>query len=164
MLDAIVRIALARRWLVIGVTLVAAAVGAFSFGRLTIDAVPDITNVQVQINTEAPGYTPLESEQRITFPIETALGGLPRLDYTRSLSRYGLSQVTVVFEDGTDIYLARQLVDQRLQEAKQRLPIDVETTMGPISTGFVEIFMWSINAKEGVRKPDGSAYSITDLR
>ena len=88
MLEAIVRMALARRWLVLGATAVAAGVGAWSFVQLPIDAVPDITNVQVQINTEAPGYSPLESEQRITFPIETALGGLPRLQYTRSLSRY----------------------------------------------------------------------------
>ena len=84
------------------------------FKTLSIDAVPDITNVQVQINTEAPGYSPLESEQRVTFPIETALAGLPQLSHTRSLSAYGLSQVTVVFEEGTDIYFARNLVNSRI--------------------------------------------------
>ena len=103
---------------------------------------PDITNVQVQINTSAPGYSPLEVEQRITFPIETAMGGLPRLDYTRSLSRYGLTQVTVVFEDGTDIYFARQLVNERIQQVKDQLPTGIETAMGPISTGLGEIYMF----------------------
>ena len=98
-----------------------AAFGVYNYQRLPIDAVPDITNVQVQINTEAPGFSPLEAEQRITFPIETAMAGLPRLDYTRSMSRYGLSQVTVVFEDGTDIYFARQRVAERLQEARTAL-------------------------------------------
>ena len=112
-----------------------AALGVYNFQRLPIDAVPDITNVQVQINTEAPGYSPLEAEQRITFPIETAIAGLPKLSYTRSLSRYGLSQVTVVFEDGTDIYFARQLVNERLQQAKSQLPEGLEPIMGPIATG-----------------------------
>ena len=164
MIERILEISIQRRVLVLMAVLAMAAVGIHSYQKLPIDAVPDITNVQVQINTRATGYTPIEVEQRVTFPIEMIMAGLPNLAYTRSLSRYGLSQVTVIFEDGTDIYLARQLVDQRLQEAKERLPIDVETTMGPISTGLGEIFMWSVNAKEGVRKPDGSAYSITDLR
>ena len=96
--------------------------GAWSFSRLPIDATPDITNVQVQVNTEAPGYSPLEAEQRVTFAIETALAGLPNLDYTRSLSRYGLSQVTVVFEDGTDIFFARQQVAERIAQVKSQLP------------------------------------------
>src|SRR5260363_306616 len=112
MIDAILAFAVRQRWLVLLVSLAAAAFGAWNFTRLPIDAVPDITNVQVQINTKAPGYSPLETEQRITFPVETAMGGLPRLDYTRSLSRYGLSQVTVVFQDGTDIYFARQQVNR----------------------------------------------------
>ncbi len=110
---------------------------------------PDITNVQVQINTEAPGYSPLEAEQRITFPIETALAGLPRLEYTRSLSRYGLSQVTVVFEDGTDIYFARQLVNERVREAMSRLPEGLEPELGPIATGLGEIFMFTVEAAAG---------------
>ena len=121
--------------------------GVYNFNRLPIDAVPDITNVQVQINTEAPGYSPLESEQRITFPVETAMAGLPQLDYTRSVSRYGLSQVTVVFKDGTDIYLARQLVNERLGEAKERLPDGIEPAMGPIATGLGEIFMYTVSNK-----------------
>jgi cobalt-zinc-cadmium resistance protein CzcA len=164
MLDAIVGFSLARRWLVLGATLLAAAVGAWSFAALPIDAVPDITNVQVQINTEAPGYTPLEVEQRITFPIETALGGLPRLDHTRSLSRYGLSQVTVVFEDGTDIYFARQLVNERLREAASRLPHGLEPELGPIATGLGEIFMFTVEAQPGATDAAGQPWDPTGLR
>ena len=164
MLEAIVRTALARRWLVLGVTLVAAGFGAYSFVQLPIDAVPDITNVQVQINTQAPGYSPLESEQRITFPIETTLAGLPRLAYTRSLSRYGLSQVTVVFEDGTDIYFARQLVNERLREAMSRLPDGVEPELGPIATGLGEIFMFTVESRPGATDEHGRAWDSTALR
>ncbi len=164
MLEAIVRVALARRFLVIGLTLVAAAYGAFEFSRLPIDAVPDITNVQVQINTEAPGYTPLEAEQRITFPIETALAGLPRLEYTRSLSRYGLSQVTVVFADGTDIYFARQLVSERVREASSRLPEGLEPELGPIATGLGEIFMFGVEATPGATDEHGEPWTPTALR
>src|SRR6188768_1849964 len=116
MLERILKFSVQQRWLVLVVTLGIAGFGIFNFSRLPIDAVPDITNVQVQINTEAPGYSPLESEQRVTFPIETAMAGLPHLEQTRSLSRYGLSQVTVVFKDGTNIYFARQLVNERIQE------------------------------------------------
>lgn len=141
-----------------------AAVGVYSFQKLAIDAVPDITNVQVQINTPAIGYSPVEAEQRVTFPIETVMAGLPHLHHTRSLSRYGLSQVTVIFEDGTDIYFARQLVNQRIQEAKAKLPVGIVPTMGPISTGLGEIFMWTVDAGKDAQKPDGTAYSTIDLR
>ncbi|MTW18522.1 CusA/CzcA family heavy metal efflux RND transporter [Rhodoplanes serenus] len=164
MIDAILAFSIRQRWMVIIAVLGIAAFGAWNFTRLPIDAVPDITNVQVQINTQAPGYSPLEVEQRITFPIETAMGGLPRLQYTRSLSRYGLSQVTVVFHDGTDIYFARQLVNERIQQVKDQLPPGVETAMGPISTGLGEIYMFTVEAKDGARRPDGSAYTPTDLR
>ena len=129
-LGTIVRFSIRHRWLMLVLTLAMAGVGAWSFTHLPIDATPDITNVQVQINTQAPGYSPLESEQRITYPIETALAGLPRLDYTRSLSRYGLSQVTVVFEDGTDLYFARQQVAERLQQIRSRLPAGLESRPG----------------------------------
>jgi len=126
--------------------------------------VPDITNVQVQINSAAAGFSPLETEQRITFPIETAMAGLPGLQQTRSLSRSGLSQVTVIFKDGTDLFFARQLVNERLQVAREQLPLGIETAMGPISTGLGEIFLWTVEAKEGARKDDGTPYTPTDLR
>ena len=118
MLERVIQLSVRRRWLVLLATAAMAALGALAFQRLPIDAVPDITNVQVQINTEAPGLSPLEVEQRVTFPIETALAGLPHLEQNRSLSRYGLSQVTVIFADGTDVYFARQLVNERLHEAR----------------------------------------------
>ncbi|MDI4659165.1 efflux RND transporter permease subunit, partial [Xanthobacter autotrophicus] len=164
MIDAILAFSIRQRWLVVMACLAVGAFGAWNFTRLPIDAVPDITNVQVQINTSAPGFSPLETEQRITFPIETAMGGLPGLEYTRSLSRYGLSQVTVVFRDGTDIYFARQLVNERIQQAKDQLPPGVETAMGPVSTGLGEIYMYTVEAKDGARKPDGQPFSPTDLR
>ena len=164
MIDAILHFAIRQRWLVMLAVLAMAILGAWNYQRLPIDAVPDITNVQVQINTRAPGYSPLETEQRITFPIETAMAGLPRLQQTRSLSRYGLSQVTVVFEDGTDIYFARQLINERIQEAREKLPPGLQPSMGPIATGLGEIFMWTVEPKEGAKKPDGSEYTPTELR
>jgi len=164
MIDRILAFSIHNRWPVIVAAIAVAALGAWNFTRLPIDAVPDITNVQVQINTIAPGYSPLEVEQRITFPMETAMGGLPRLDYTRSLSRYGLSQVTVVFKDGTDIYFARQLVNERIQQAKDQLPPGLHTSMGPVSTGLGEIYMYAVEAKPDAKKPSGEPYSTTDLR
>ena len=164
MLERILRFAIHQRWLVLLIVLGMAALGVYNYQRLPIDAVPDITNVQVQINTEAPGYSPLEAEQRVTFPIETAMAGLPNLEQTRSLSRYGLSQVTVIFQDGTDIYFARQLINERIQEARSQLPPGVEPEMGPIATGLGEIFMWTVEPREGATRPDGTEYSPTDLR
>ncbi len=162
--ERIIGFAIAQRWLVLAVVLGLAALGIWNFQRLPIDAVPDITNVQVQINTEAPGYSPLEAEQRITFPVEAALAGVPRLAYTRSISRYGLSQVTVVFEDGTDIYFARQIVAERLQAARGQLPSGLEPQMGPIATGLGEIFMYLVEPEKGATKADGTAWTPTDLR
>lgn len=164
MINKILAFSIQNRWFVIMVSIAVGALGAWNFTRLPIDAVPDITNVQVQVNTVAPGYSPLEVEQRITFPLETAMGGLPKLEYTRSLSRYGLSQVTVVFKDGTDIYFARQLVNERIQQAKEQLPPGTETAMGPVSTGLGEIYMYAVEAKPGAKRPDGEPYSATDLR
>ena len=164
MLRHIIHLTIKHRWLVLIAMLVFATLGVWSFQRLTIDAVPDITNVQVQINTEAQGFSPLEVEQRITFPIETALAGLPRLEYTRSISRYGLSQVTVIFRDGTDIYFARQLVNERLQSIRGELSAGVEPKLGPIATGLGEIFMYTVEPKPGAKKPDGSEWTPEDLR
>jgi heavy metal efflux system protein len=164
MIDSLLSFAIRQRWLVMIGVLAMAAFGAWNFTRLPIDAVPDITNVQVQINSRAPGYSPLEVEQRITFPIETAIGGLPRLENTRSQSRYGLSQVTVIFKDGTDIYFARQLVNERIQQVRDQLPAGIETAMGPVSTGLGEIYMFTVEARPDARKAGGEAYTPSDLR
>jgi cobalt-zinc-cadmium resistance protein CzcA len=164
MFDKLIRFAIAQRWLVLLLTLGMAAVGVYSYQKLPIDAVPDITNVQVQINTVAPGYSPLETEQRITYPIETAMAGLPGLESTRSISRYGLSQVTVVFKDRTDIYFARQLVNERIGQVKEQLPPGLSPSMGPTSTGLGEIYMWTVEVKKGALKPDGTPYTPMDLR
>ncbi len=164
MLEKIIRFSIHHRWFVLLGVVAIALLGVFNYQRLPIDAVPDITNVQVQINTEAIGYSPFETEQRITFPIETAMGGLPLLDYTRSISRYGLSQVTVVFKDGTNIYFARQLINERLQEARGNLPEGIEPAMGPISTGLGEIFMYTLQVEENAKKENGEPFALSDLR
>ncbi len=164
MINSILRLAIARRYLFLTLSLVIIGIGVWSYQYLPIDAVPDITNVQVQINTSAPGYSPLESEQRITYPVETALYGLPNLAYTRSLSRYGLSQVTVVFEEGTDIYFARNLINARLGAIKSALPAGIEPEMGPISTGLGEIFMYTVSAESDAAQPNGQPYDATALR
>ena len=164
MLERILRFSIRQRWVILALTLGFAALGIYNYQKLPIDAVPDITNVQVQINTEASGFTPYEVEQRITFPIETAMAGLPSLDYTRSISRYGLSQVTVVFRDGTDIYFARNLINERIQEVRDKLPAGVAPTMGPIATGLGEIFLWTVEAKPNAVREDGTPYTTTDLR
>ncbi|SIS57141.1 cobalt-zinc-cadmium resistance protein CzcA [Thalassolituus maritimus] len=164
MLNAIIRLAVERRFMMLASSLVLIAAGLWSYRYLPIDAVPDITNVQVQINTEATGYSPLEAEQRVTFPVETALYGLPQLEYTRSLSRYGLSQVTVVFKDGTDIYHARNLIDQRLGQISDALPEGLKPVMGPISTGLGEIFSYTVTADSDARQSDGSPYDAMALR
>jgi cobalt-zinc-cadmium resistance protein CzcA len=164
MFERIIRFAIEHRWLVMLAVLGMAGYGIYSYQQLPIDAVPDITNVQVQVNTSAPGYSPLETEQRVTYPLETVMSGLPNLEQTRSLSRYGLSQITVIFKDGTDIFFARQLVNERLQGAKDQLPSGITPSLGPISTGLGEIYLWTVEAKDGATKQDGSPYTPTDLR
>jgi len=163
MLEHTVHFSIRHRWLVLIMVLGLMLLGVYNFNRLAIDAVPDITNVQVQINTEAAGYSPLEMEQRVTFVVETALASIPKLDYTRSLSRYGLSQVTVVFEEDTDIYFARQLINERLQQIKDALPEGLNPEMGPIATGLGEIFMYIVEVDPKIKKKDGSAYTTMDL-
>jgi len=138
--------------------------GLWSYQKLPIDAVPDITNVQVQINTQAQGYSPLETEQRITFVVETALAGLPNLSYTRSLSRYGLSQVTAVFDEGTDLYFARNLINTKLGAIKSQLPQGLEPEMGPIATGLGEIYMYTLTAQDGATQSSGEPYDAMALR
>lgn len=164
MINSILRLAIERRALFLCSIFFIVGIGIWSYQKLPIDAVPDITNVQVQINTSAPGYSPLEAEQRITYPVETALAGLPKLSYTRSLSRYGLSQVTVVFEEGTDIYFARNLINAKLGSIKSALPPGLEPEMGPISTGLGEIFMYTVQAEPDARMSNGEPYTATALR
>ncbi len=164
MLDAILKFSVTNRGLVLSVVVLVAGLGAWNFTRLPIDAVPDITNIQVVVNTEAPGYTPLEVEQRVSFPVETAMAGLSQLAFTRSVSRYGLSQVTVVFQEGTDVYFARQQVGERLSEAKSDLPPSLEPTLGPTATGLGEIFMFTVDAEPGAQNADGTPVTPTDLR
>lgn len=164
MIDLILKQALQRRYLVLLLTLLLALAGLWQAQKLPMDAVPDITNVQVQINTSAPGYSPLEAEQRLTIIIENAMAGLPKLQYSRSLSRYGMSQVTVVFDEGTDIYWARQQVSERLQSVRDNLPADSQASLGPITSGLGEIFMYSVSASADARTAEGKPYNAEDLR
>ena len=164
MLESILKFSIERSKLILVFVLAVSALGVWNFTKLPIDAVPDITNVQVVINTEAAGYTPLEVEQRITFPLETALAGVPNLEYTRSVSRYGLSQVVAIFTDETDIYFARQLIGEKLNSAKSELPTGLEPELGPISTGLGEIFMFTVDAAPGATDLDGSEITPTELR
>src|SRR5476649_760246 len=164
MFERLIQFAIEQRIIVLLAVLLMAGVGIASYQKLPIDAVPDITNVQVQINSAAAGFSPLETEQRITFPIETAMAGLPNLEQTRSLSRYGLSQITVIFKDGTNIYFARQMINERLQEARESLPAGITPKMGPVSTGLGEIYLWTVETEPGAKKSDGTPYTPTDLR
>lgn len=164
MLEKLLHVSIRNRWLIMGIAVVVAIIGIQSLLTLPIDAVPDITNVQVQINSEARGYSPYEVEQRITFPVETSMAGLPGLEQTRSLSRYGLSQITVIFKDGTDIYFARQLISERLQQVRGQLPQHVDPVLGPITTGLGEIYTYTVRPASGAKKDDGSPYLPRDLR
>ncbi len=164
MINHLIAFAIERRWLVMAMTLLLAALGIYKTTQLPIDAVPDITNVQVQINSSAPGYSPLEAEQRISYSIENAMAGIPKLDYTRSLSRYGLSQVTVVFEEGTDIYWARQQISERLQGIQGELPAGIEPNLGPVASGLGEIFTYAVQAEPDAVTDEGKPYSAEDLR
>ena len=164
MIDKLIQFSIARRWLVIFLVTAVAALGVWNYQHLPIDAVPDITNVQVQINTEAPGYSPLEVEQRVTYLVELAITGLPYVESTRSISRYALSQVTVVFEKGTDIYFARNLINERLQQAKSEMPSGIDPAMGPVATGLGEIFHYAVHAKPGALMENGEPYDATALR
>jgi cobalt-zinc-cadmium resistance protein CzcA len=144
MIERILGFSLHHRTLIVLLTAAIAALGLYSLRNLPIDAVPDITNNQVQVNTQAPAFSLSEVEQQVTFPVETALAGIPGLEHTRSLSRNGFSQVTAVFADDVDIYFARQQVNERITEAREALPAGIEPRMGPISTGLGEIYMWVV--------------------
>jgi heavy metal efflux system protein len=156
MITAIIDFAVHRRWVVVILGAVAAMLGTFAMSRLPIDAVPDITNKQVQINTTAPALSPAEIEKQVTFPIETALAGAPGLESTRSLSRNGFSQVTAIFTERTDIYFARQQVGERLTEIRARLPDGIEPRIGPVTTGLGEITMWTVHFADKPVEADGT--------
>jgi cobalt-zinc-cadmium resistance protein CzcA len=158
MLERILQLSIQHRLLVVLVTAAVAGLGWFSFQRLPIDAVPDITNNQVQINTVFPGFSPIDVEKQITFPLETALAGIAGLEYTRSLSRNGFSQVTAVFRDNVDIYFARQQVNERLTAAREGLPPGAEPKMGPIATGLGEVTMWTVEYAH----PGGRGATVRD--
>src|SRR5215210_6182392 len=158
MLERLLRFSIHNRWLIVLLAVAVSALGVFSLRVLPIDAVPDITNNQVQINTVAPALSTEEIEKQVVFPIETALAGIPGLQSTRSLSRNGFSQVTSVFEDNVDIYFARQQVTERLNEARENLPPGLEPMMGAISTGLGEIYMWTVEYEH----PDGKGAEGAD--
>jgi cobalt-zinc-cadmium resistance protein CzcA len=165
MIERIIEFSVRRRWLVLLVALVAASSGFWSLTKLPIDAVPDVTNVQVQVNATAPALTPVEIEKQVTVALETALAGTPGLESTRSFSRNSFAQITAVFTDRTDIYFARQQVSERLSEAKVNLPPGVDVRMGPIPTGLGEIYWWAVEyAKPGADTPvrDGQPGWQTD--
>lgn len=156
MVERLLHFSLTQRFLVFVGSLILVGVGLASWQQLTLDAVPDITTNQVQINTDTGGLSPLEVERLVTFPIETAMGGVPGRQEVRSLSQYGLSQVTVVFDDATDIYFARQLVNERLNAVREQLPQGVEAPqLGPVSTGLGEVLMYSL---------ESDSRSVMDLR
>lgn len=144
MLERILAFSIRYRAAVVLLTLLAAAIGLDSLRRLPIDAVPDITNKQVQVNVSAPAFSPFEIEKQVTFPLETALAGIPGLDLTRSISRNGFAQITAIFEDSVDVYFARNQVNERLSGARDALPAGAEATIGPISTGLGEVFMYAV--------------------
>ena len=145
MIDRLLDAAVRFRWAVVAITLVVAAFGVFQLFKLPIDAVPDITNKQVQVNVAAPQFSPLDMERLVTFPVENSLAGIPGLSYTRSISRNGFAQVTAVFDESVDIYFARQQVAERLSQARESLPAGAEPQMGPVSTGLGEVLMWSVD-------------------
>ena len=144
MIERILTLSVQKRWLVVLLAACAALFGVQSLSRLPIDAVPDITNNQIQVTTVVPALSPFEVEKQVTFPVETALAGMPGLESTRSISVNGLSQVTAIFTEETDIYFARQQVSERLQTARENLPPGVTPTMGPLSTGLGEVYMWTV--------------------
>ena len=158
MISRILSFSIQHRFLVVLLVIGAAAFGVLSLQRLPIDAVPDITNNQVQINTVYAALSPEDVEKQITFPIETALAGIPGLESTRSISRNGFSQVTAVFDDDVDIYFARNQINERLAEAREGLPAGAEPSMGAITTGLGEVYMWTVEYEH----PGGKGATVVD--
>ncbi|MBB3891471.1 cobalt-zinc-cadmium resistance protein CzcA [Phenylobacterium haematophilum] len=158
MIGRILSMSVRGRWYVLFLTLIIAIYGGWQLTKLPIDAVPDITNKQVQINTVAGALSPVEIEKRVTFPVETALAGIPGLETTRSISRNGFSQVTAIFSESTDLYFARQQVAERLTQARDTLPASVQPQIGPVTTGLGEVFMYSVE----FANPDGKGAKVRD--
>ncbi|MDQ3667295.1 MAG: efflux RND transporter permease subunit, partial [Acidobacteriota bacterium] len=159
MINALIHFAVSQRLLVLLMVLIMSGAGLYSLINLPIDAVPDVTNVQVQVLTAAPSLAPLEIERQITFPVEVAMSGLPDIEEIRSVSKFGLSAVTVVFHDSVDTFFARQLVLERLSQAREQIPENIGSPeMGPISTGLGEIYQYELKATPG------SGYDATALR
>ncbi|MEZ5421731.1 MAG: CusA/CzcA family heavy metal efflux RND transporter [Pyrinomonadaceae bacterium] len=159
MINALIRFSIAQKLIVLLLVAIMAAAGAYSLINLPIDAVPDVTNVQVQVLTNAPSLAPLEIERQITFPIEVAMSGIPGVEEIRSVSKFGISNVTIVFEESTDIYFARQLILERMATARENIPPSIGSPeMGPIATGLGEIYQYEVRAEPG------SNYTETDLR
>lgn len=163
MIDKLIRFSLRERLLVVIMILLIMAAGIYSFLTIPVDAFPDVTSVQVEILASAPGYSPYEVEKFVTFPLETTLRGLPRLRQLRSISRAGLSVVTAVFEDKTDLYFARQQAFERLTEAKEKVPAQVEITLGPIATPMGEIYQYTLEGKLPADEKEQVRY-LTELR
>src|SRR5678816_899484 len=158
MINSLIRFSISQKLIVLLLVAIMASAGAYSLINLPIDAVPDVTNVQVQVLTGAPSLGPLEIERQITFPVEVAMSGLPNVEEIRSVSKFGISNVTIVFSDSTDIYFARQLVMERLATAREQIPANIGSPeMGPIATGLGEIYQYEVKA-------DGNKYSAIDLR
>src|SRR5215475_3517557 len=156
MVNTILSFSIRARWLIMSFTIMVAAYGGYELTRLPLDALPDITNKQVMVNYAAPALGPEGVEKRITFPIETAISGLAGVESTRSFSRNGYGQVTVIFRENADLYFMRQQVAERLAQAKSNLPPGVEPQLGPVSTGLGEIFMYSVEyADSGKAVTDG---------
>ncbi|HRH46160.1 MAG TPA: efflux RND transporter permease subunit, partial [Pyrinomonadaceae bacterium] len=158
MIDALIKFSVSNRLIILLMVAIMSAAGIYSLINLPIDAVPDVTNVQVQVLTAAPSLAPLEIERQITFPVEVSMSGLPGITEIRSVSKFGLSAVTIVFEDSVDTYFARQLVLERLADAREQIPGNIGSPeMGPISTGLGEIYQYELKSTDG-------SYDATSLR
>src|SRR5256714_13767048 len=164
MIDKILELSLRQRAFILLAALVLVAVGLWSAVRLPIDAVPDITNVQVQVNTDVPALAPEEIEKLVTFPLEIELSGVPGMTDVRSLSKFGLSQISVIFKDRTDIYRARQLISERLQNAIEKLPRGLAPKLAPISTGLGEIYFYTVDyAPDATNRPATRREQLMEL-
>jgi len=164
MINKIIHFSVYQRGVVLALTVLLIIAGIFAFRSLPIDAVPDITNNQVQVNTTVEGLAPEEIERTITFPVESSMRGIPGVTQVRSITRFGLSQVTVVFRDGVDIYRARQSVSERMQSVQSQLPKDAQPKLGPISTGLGEIYQYVVDYETPAKNENERFRQLVELR